>query len=216
MVFFGGKENAQSLHCITFANIFFNKMNSDDLMKHTYCSYPYYAINSTRAEQLLNPEQLAKVRQARPVVNNITLYTIGYEGISLEAYLNKLIQHDIRLLVDVRNNPMSQKFGFSKSQLIRYCTSLNIEYIHYAEVGIQAEYRQELNVQSDYDKLFNTYKIKTLAKTLSTQESIINLLKKKKRIAITCFEANICQCHRKYLAEAITELPGWKYELKHI
>jgi uncharacterized protein (DUF488 family) len=42
------------------------------------------------------------------------------------------------------------------------------------------------------------------------------LLKKYKRIALTCFEANICQCHRKHLAEAITSLPGFSYELKHI
>jgi hypothetical protein len=30
---------------------------------------------------------------------------------------------------------------------------------------------------------------------------------------LTCFEANICQCHRKHLAEAIIQLPQWKYEL---
>ena len=198
------------------AYILYNRMTSDDLMKHTYCSHPYYAINSTRAVELLSPEQLAIVRLSRPVMNDVMLYTIGYEGISLEGYLNKLIQHDIKLLVDVRNNPMSQKFGFSKSQLIRYCGSLNIEYVHFAEVGIQSEYRQELKVQSDYDKLFKNYKNKTLTNTLSSQQRILDLLKQKKRIALTCFEANICQCHRKHLAEAITQLPEWEHELKHI
>ena len=198
------------------AYLLYNKMDGDDLMKHTYTNFPYFAINSTTAERLLTKVQLDKVNSFRPALNNTTLYTIGYEGISLEAYLNKLIKHDIKVLVDVRNNPLSQKFGFSKSQLIRYCGGLNIEYLHFADVGIQSEYRQELKEQSDYDNLFNCYKEKTLPNTISTQEKILILLKDNKRIALTCFEANICQCHRRHLAEAITQLHDWKYELKHI
>ncbi|MFZ1528348.1 MAG: DUF488 domain-containing protein [Ferruginibacter sp.] len=198
------------------AYFLYNKMDGDGLMKHTYKNFPYYAINSTTAIRLLTKEQMDTVNAFRPALTQTTLYTIGYEGISLEAYLNKLIKHDIKVLVDVRNNPLSQKFGFSKSQLIRYCEGLNIEYIHFADVGIQSEYRQELKEQTDYDNLFNNYKKKTLLKTISTQDKILTLLKDKKRIALTCFEANICQCHRKHLAEAITRLPQWNYELKHI
>jgi len=191
-------------------------MDGNDLMKNTFTNFTYYSINSTTAERLLTKEQLNKVNTYRPALTNITLFTIGYEGISLEAYLNKLVKNDIKVLVDVRNNPMSQKFGFSKSQLIRYCESLNIEYIHFADVGIESEYRQELKEQNDYDNLFNNYKKKTMPKTISTKEKILALLKEKNRIALTCFEANICQCHRKHLAEAITKLPEWNYGLKHI
>ena len=193
-----------------------NKMDGDGLMKHTYINYPYYAINSTTAQRLLNKDQLATVNTFRPCLGTITLYTIGYEGISLEAYLNKLIKYDIKVLVDVRNNPLSQKFGFSKSQLLRYCEGLNIEYIHFKEVGIESEYRQELKNQIDYDNLFDNYKRETLSKTILVQKKILSLLLEKKRIALTCFEANICQCHRKHLSEAITQLPDWDYELKHI
>lgn len=196
--------------------ILYNKLDADGLMKHTYTQFPYYAINSTTAERLLSPGQLHKINDCRPVTNSTVLYTIGYEGVSLEAYLNKLIKHGIKVLVDVRNNPMSQKFGFSKSQLIKYCDSLNIAYQHFPDVGIQAEYRQELKEQSDYDNLFKSYKKKTLQTTISTQQKLLSLLAEKKRIALTCFEANICQCHRKHLAEAITNLPEWDYELKHI
>jgi uncharacterized protein (DUF488 family) len=45
---------------------------------------------------------------------------------------------------------------------------------------------------------------------------IFDLLKHGKRIALTCFEANVNQCHRKHLAEAISFLPEFNYELKHI
>lgn len=201
---------------VTYAYVLYNKMDGDGLMKHTYTNFPYYAINSITAERLLNSEQLNKVNTFRPALTATTLYTIGYEGISLEAYLNKLIKHDIKVLVDVRNNPLSQKFGFSKSQLIRYCEGLHIEYVHFGEVGIESEYRQELKSQADYDNLFDTYKAKTLPKSVATQQKILDLLIAKKRIALTCFEANICQCHRKHLGEAIIKLPEWNYELKHI
>jgi uncharacterized protein (DUF488 family) len=194
----------------------YGKMSAAALMKHTYLNYPFYAIKSEAAEKILNEEELQKVKRATPKQNETVLFTIGYEGISLEEYLVRLLKNNVKVLVDVRNNPLSMKYGFSKSQLKKYCASLGIEYTHFPEVGIQSEQRQELNTQTDYDKLFAEYCKKNLATTGKTQIEILNLLKQHKRIALTCFEANICQCHRKHLAEAITNLPGFSYELKHI
>lgn len=185
-------------------------------MKLTYLNYQYFAINSVKAKEILNEVQYDMVLKAKPINANTILYTIGYEGISLEEYLNRLVKNDVKVLVDVRNNALSMKFGFSKKQLKTFCASLNIEYLHIPEVGIQSDQRQELKTQTDYDKLFDIYKNQNLKKTVSHQQKILNLLKDRKRIALTCFEANICQCHRKHLAEAIITLPEWNYELKHI
>lgn len=207
------KEDALLLHDTVKL---YGSMGIDSLIKHTYINFPYYAINSTIAENVLNEEQLAKVQLARKQSSDTILFTIGYEGISLEHYLNKLIQNDVKLLVDVRRNPLSMKFGFSKSLLKRYCENLGIEYIHIPEVGIHSDERQELNSQSDYDSLFETYKATTLTETKTQQEQIINLLLQYKRIALTCFEDNICQCHRKPLAESIKNFPIFEYDVKHI
>lgn len=190
--------------------------STDELIKSTYISHPYYAINSLTAEKILNAEQLSRVRGARPVKGKTVLFTIGYEGISLEEYLNKLILNDVRVLCDVRNNALSMKFGFSKTQLEKACTAVGIRYVHLPAVGIESDKRQELKIQSDYDKLFIEYKRGVLTNSADIQKNILDLLVDNKRIALTCFEANICQCHRKPLAEAITNLPGWQYELKHI
>jgi uncharacterized protein (DUF488 family) len=187
-----------------------------DLIHYTYTHYPYYAIHSGIADRYLNDCELQKVAAYKPAASRTILYTIGYEGISLEQYLNKLIGKDVRVLVDVRNNPMSMKYGFTKSQLLNACTSVGIGYQYVPEVGIISEQRQELTCQADYDKLFARYRKETLPQTVSTQAKILQLLKEKKRIALTCFEANICQCHRKHLAEAIIQLPGWDYELIHL
>ncbi len=195
----------------------YGTMTADALMKHTYLNFPYWAINSKKAKEILSPEQLEKVNSSRPTGGNKTiLFTIGYEGISLEEYLNRLLTNDVKILVDVRCNPLSMKYGFSKSQLQRYCENLGIQYVHFPEVGIPSGQRQVLNTQADYDKLFAAYRQSNLTKTTVSQGEILNLLKENKRIALTCFEANINQCHRKHLAEAIASLPGFEYEVKHL
>jgi len=194
----------------------YGNLTPDSLMKLTYLNYHYYAINSLKAKEILTDIQYVKILNAKPTNTKTILFTIGYQGISLEGYLNRLIKNDVKVLVDVRNNALSMKFGFSKTQLKTFCTSLNIEYLHIPEVGIQPEQRQELKTQTDYDNLFDVYKKQNLKRTTSQQQQILNLLIEKKRIALTCFEANICQCHRKHLAEAIIKLPEWNYELKHI
>jgi len=187
-----------------------------DLIKYTYRKYPYFAIHSEIAGRYLTKEEVGKVKQHKPVDTRTVLYTIGYEGITLEEYLNKLIAKDVKVLVDVRNKPMSMKYGFTKSQLLNACTSVGLLYVHFPEVGIVSEQRQDLGKQSDYDKLFERYRKETLPQTITTQQQILLLLKDKNRIALTCFEANICQCHRKHLAEAIIRLPDWNYELIHL
>lgn len=194
----------------------YGKMSATALMKHTYINFPFYATRSEVAENILTKDELEKVNKAIPKGNKTVLFTIGYEGISLEEYLVRLLKNDVKVLVDVRNNPLSMKYGFSKSQLKKYCTILGIEYVHFPEVGIQSDQRQELNTQSDYDNLFAGYRKNNLTKTTSSQNQILKLLKQHKRIALTCFEANICQCHRKHLAEAIETLPEFNYEIKHI
>jgi uncharacterized protein (DUF488 family) len=194
----------------------YGRMSANALMKHTYINYPFYATRSEVAVDILDKNEMEKVKAAKPNGANTVLFTIGYEGISLEEYLVRLLKNDVKVLVDVRNNPLSMKFGFSKTLLKRYCESLGIKYLHIPEVGIQSEQRQELNTQADYDKLFTVYRKQNLTKTTKAQTDILNLLKENKRIALTCFEANICQCHRKHLAEAIETLPGFEYKVEHI
>ena len=194
----------------------YGKMNANSLMKHTYMNYPFWAIKSLKAKEILDEKYYGKVLNAIPKSDKTTLFTIGYEGISLEEYLIRLVRNDVKILIDVRRNPLSMKFGFSKTLLQRYCNALDIEYLHFPEVGIESDKRQELNNQSDYDKLFENYKECNIPNTLETQNKILDLLKSKKRIALTCFEADICQCHRKHLAEAIHSNQSFSFDVKHI
>ncbi len=194
----------------------FKGFNTNDLLKYIYTTFPYWAINSIIAKELLCDEEYAFIQSKRPKSNDTILFTIGYEGISVEEYYNRLLRHDVKLLIDVRNNPMSMKFGFSQSFLKRFCKSLGILYMHLPEVGIQSEKRKRLQDENDYQVLFDDYKKTTLKNTFSTQEKISDLLQSHHRVALTCFEAEISKCHRKHLAESIASHSKWTYELKHL
>ena len=113
-------------------------------------------------------------------------------------------------------NSLSMKYGFSKGQLQSSCERLDIKYVHIPDLGIDSDKRQSLNTQSDYDRLFKMYANTTLVSEKKAIHTVIELLKENKRIALTCFEAHQCQCHRGTLAKAITDLPEWKYTLKHL
>lgn len=174
------------------------------------------AINSEIAARLMTEKELAAIAAKRPRDTVPVLFTIGYEGSSFEGYLNRLIKNNVRTLIDVRRNPLSRKYGFSKKTLGETVQKLGIEYVHIPELGIASEQRQELNTQADYDRLFEAYEKRELAENKDFLKRIHELLRERRRVALTCFEADVCMCHRGRVAGALAELPGWDYETRHI
>src|SRR5690349_23142531 len=63
----------------------------------------------------------------------------------------------IKVLVDVRKNPISMKYGFSKTKLAEYTRIAGITYIHIADLGIPSDLRQDLHNQESYQRLFDVY-----------------------------------------------------------
>lgn len=194
----------------------YDGLAKDDLIKLTYMNYPYYTINSTIAATVLSVEDLALVEEQKNHLSEIILFTIGYEGVTLEEYVNKLITNGVNVLCDVRRSPFSMKYGFNKGMLQKVCAGVGIDYVHIPEVGIDSDKRKVLHTQADYDKLFEFYRSEILTNQGEKQEEILHLLTTKKRVALTCFEANICQCHRKHLAESVAKLPNFHYKVQHI
>lgn len=191
-------------------------LSGDHLIREVYKQYPYYAINSEIAPRLLNKDELQRVEASKPTNKSYCFFTIGYEGSSFENYLNRLIENNIKLLCDVRKNPLSRKYGFSKKTLSETLNKLGIGYTHIPELGILAEKRQELNTKMDYERLFNEYERTTLKKASNDLGNLFTLFRKHKRIAITCFEADHSMCHRGRVAKALTKFPDWNYLIKHI
>lgn len=190
----------------------FSGMTQDELIHYTYVHYPFYATKSDIAEGLLSEEEYNKVKKQERHYDEPVLFTIGYEGISLEKYINKLILNDVHTLCDVRKNAFSQKYGFSKAQLKMACEGTGIKYIHIPELGIESDKRQELNSQEDYDNLFAEYEKTTLVRNFEYILAIRDIINEDKRVALTCFEANPKQCHRSRVAAALMKLENIDYK----
>jgi len=187
------------------------------LVAEVYRRFPYYATRSEIVEKVLaSDEELERVNKARPSIAPPGLSTIGYEGKSLEAYLNQLLKARVTTLCDVRRNPLSRKYGFSKKTLSYACEGVGIRYEHLPQLGIASEERRDLKTQSDYDALFAEYERKNLPNQGDTLAKIEGWVENGDSVALTCFELLPQQCHRHCVAEAIERNSGSKLRVRHL
>jgi uncharacterized protein (DUF488 family) len=193
-------------------------MRGDDLVAAAYRQHPYYAIRSEMIGRVLKRDVAARaaVEAARPRPGTAGICTIGYEGHSLEAYLNLLLKSGVTVLCDVRRNPLSRKYGFSKKTLSSSCEGVGIRYEHLPELGIDGQRRRELETQADYDALFADYERDDLPKQEKALDRITAWVKEGARVALTCYENQPHQCHRHCVAEALERTPDRDWRVEHL
>lgn len=211
------RESAKS-HAATREFAHRNKARGDALVADIYRRFPFYAIRSEMADRVLQGDKaaLSAIRRAKPKKGQAGISTIGYEGLCLEDYLNRLLKDGVTLLCDVRKNPLSRKYGFSKSTLSKGCEGVGIRYEHLPELGISSEARRGLKTQADYDELFETYEMESLPFQTEALDQIKKWVEEGQRVALTCFEHAPEQCHRHCVADALEQKFGAKYRPKHL
>jgi uncharacterized protein (DUF488 family) len=64
-----------------------------------------------------------------------TVFTIGYEGLGVAEFVDRLKQAGITRVVDVRELPLSRRHGFSKSMLAKALEAAGIRYEHVRALG---------------------------------------------------------------------------------
>jgi hypothetical protein len=185
---------------------FVESLRGKPLIKKVYQEYPYYAINSEIAKNILDTQALQRIDEERGNLkkNEQMLFSIGYEGKNLEKFFNMLLKKDVKLLCDVRKNPISHKFGFSKGMLQIVTERIGIAYIHFPELGIETQKRQCLQGLRDYEVLFSEYENELIGKKVALT-ALYDLLIKNKRIALMCFERDPNYCHRTRIKNYMTK-----------
>ncbi len=208
---------AQDLHVSAFARRH-RSLRGDALVAETYRRFPYYATRSEIAERVLadDDDALQRIETARPKPRTAALSTIGYEGRTLESYLNALLRAGVTLLCDVRRNPISRKYGFSKRALTSGCERVGIRYEHLPELGIASEKRRNLETQADYDELFDEYEKESLPRQGEALSKIRVWIHSGERVALTCYERLPQQCHRHCVANALAHKAGKRIVAKHL
>lgn len=176
----------------------YGKIGLQPLLKDVYTRYPWYARNSELQE--LVPDGVRKPNKAP-----VAVYTIGYEGRSVDGFLDKLLHTGVRRIVDVRANPVSMKYGFAKSSLSSLADKVGIGYVHCPELGIPSNRRKQAQTDTDFRKLFNYYESQILPAQEDDAAKVAELMKASPSVLL-CMEREAVNCHRGRLATRIAAL----------
>lgn len=179
------------------------KKSDRALIDYVYEGFPQYTVNS-------EIRQLERRKTAA-----LAVYTAGYEGLLVDGFLAGLIQHGIGRIIDVRNNPISRRYGFHKSTLTRLSERVGIDYVHVPELGIASDDRQDLDLPGARLRLFEKYERTTLVRESAAIARVAALVEEKPSVLV-CMESCHTECHRSRLANAIsvkTRLPLRHLEL---
>ena len=176
-------------------------LRGNSLVKKTYLEYPQFTIRSEILGRLFDPEEIKKLQKTWNPDNTPIIFTVGYEGLTIDAFLNKLIANNIMTVVDVRNNPQSMKYGFSKKSFSEYIAKAGMNYVHIPTLGIPSAMRKGLGESVTHERLFQTYETDLLPKQEGSKVQLLDLISKYPRIALVCFEADHHFCHRHTLVE---------------
>ncbi|NLZ61130.1 MAG: DUF488 domain-containing protein [Lentisphaerae bacterium] len=178
------------------------------LIRQTYLEYPEYTLLSEIKDRVLTAQEIKTVEVVSgkypvPVQNRV--FTIGYESISIDEYLHRLVLHGVQVLCDVRFTPRSMKYDFNAARLAESLRQIGVEYRGIPSLGIPPELRKELDSEQSYEKLFSLYESKILPKEKSQINEIGEMMQNGKRMALACFEKNPGHCHRSRLAALLSK-----------
>ena len=177
----------------------FGDYNENKILKFVYSKYPQFK----KYQELTENEYF---QQTEPI-----LISIGYEGLSIDDFLCQLVTNEIKKVIDVRNNPFSMKYGFSKRALTEILGNFKIEYHHFPKLGILSEFRKNLETYEDYQRLFVKYENELENNTEDLEK--LKKLCENNRVAIMCFEHDPNFCHRTII---IRKLQKWGMKVSDI
>ena len=130
------------------------------------------------------------------------LFTIGYEGVTMDEFLSALQGAGVERVIDVRALPLSRRPGFSKTPLGKALAEVGIDYVHLRALGTPAEGRTAARAgrKSDLERIY--------AGQLELPEAMVaaeemKRLAAEKPSALLCFERDPVCCHRTLLWQSV-------------
>jgi uncharacterized protein (DUF488 family) len=135
------------------------------------------------------------------------LFTAGYEGLSVEEFLEKLKASSVKVLYDIRFRPQSRKPGFSKNALSAGCERLGIRYLHDSKLGTPPDQMKDMKAAGEYTpEIFARYRAFLLEQGESLERAVE--VARTDATCLVCYEADYRTCHRKVVAEEIERRAG--------
>jgi len=130
------------------------------------------------------------------------LFTIGYEGANPDDLFGRLQRSGVRLLIDIRDVPISRKRGFSKAALANGLGSVGIDYLHLKGLGDPKPGRLAARQGrfADFRTIFGAHMV-TGAAQQALERAI--LAASRKTACLLCFEHDHTNCHRSIVANSM-------------
>lgn len=135
---------------------------------------------------------------------NIPIFTIGYEGVTAEEFVQKLSDENIDVLVDCRYRSGSRKKGMAKTALSESLKANGIDYVHDRRLGTPPEIMKTFRETKFYD--WRAYCEFLTHNTTAVLEAVFR--SRTERICLMCYESDASTCHRRFVARAISSLSG--------
>lgn len=135
------------------------------------------------------------------------IYTIGYEGVTVDALVLTLKNAGVRVLLDVRAVPLSRKPGFSKNKLAAKLAEHHIRYVGLKGLGTPAEGRAAARKGNtgEMRRIFSE-QLDSEAGKRDLEDAI--KIAQAEKTCLLCFEHEPTCCHRLMVAERISEITG--------
>jgi uncharacterized protein (DUF488 family) len=133
------------------------------------------------------------------------VFTIGYEGATLDEVLATLKAAGVQQLADVRAIAASRRPGFSKSSLAASLAEAGIAYRHLRALGTPKAGREAAR-KGDRATLAQVYAGQLELPEAQAQAAALNVMVKEQPTALLCFERDPTLCHRTLLIRAT--MPG--------
>jgi len=135
------------------------------------------------------------------------LFTIGYEGSTQAELIGQLKTAGVEVLVDVRAVAASRRAGFSKTLLGQSLKAEGVDYLHLRALGTPKAGRDAARKGdvASMHAIFNAHMQEPDAEAAFQQ---LRHVAGEKRVALLCFEAEACGCHRAVLADRLAREDG--------
>jgi uncharacterized protein (DUF488 family) len=135
-------------------------------------------------------------------MKHIDLFTIGYEGSTIDNFVATLRAAQVDLLVDVRDVPISRKRGFSKNSLAERLKSEGLSYLHLRGLGDPKEGRIAAREgrHADFRRVFSCHLVSESAQ-VHLERAVVSA--KAQTVCLMCFERDHRFCHRLMIADAM-------------
>ena len=129
------------------------------------------------------------------------IFSIGYEGKTMEEFIGILKKAGVQLLIDVRDAPFSRKPGFSKKPLEASLQDAGIEYVGIPELGTDKSSRDAHKTDDNIAPILKEYQLK-FERNIAHYDHLKTLAQEKVS-AIMCFEQDHRQCHRQVIEDRL-------------